>query len=124
MNSPLYAFRRRRRQGPAIGSAFLATMILSTTIIAFMSSAALAKGPKDHSLLVRYDDLDLANGKDRTRLEQRIHRAAKNVCAPTGIAATFMHRKIDDCVDLTKAKALRELDRKTPILTAGNRPRN
>lgn len=119
---PQYMFRRRRRQGSIVSCAILATVMLSTTIVAFMPSSASAKDSEPNIQLVRFGDLDLASDKDVARLHQRIGRAAKSLCSQPGIAAEIFKRQINDCVDETKAGALRNLEQKIAMSTATMRP--
>lgn len=124
MLPPSNMVRRRRKQGSLAGCAVLATMTLVTAIVAIMPSAASAKNSEYSVELVRYDDLDLANQKDVTKLHRRVSRAARNVCSLPGIAALTRKSKINDCVDETRAEALQNLEQKISMLTAEMRPKN
>lgn len=102
--------------------AILATVMLSTTIIAFMPSSASANDTEPNIQLVRYDDLNLARPNDVTKLHRRISQAARKVCSPRGIAALARKSQINDCVDETQAKAMEKLEQKIAILTSETRP--
>lgn len=119
-----FMFKRRQRQGSAISCAILATVILSTTIVAFMSSAAFAKDPAPNIQLVRHADLNLASEKDVAKLHHRIDRATKNLCSRPGVASKILKRQVNDCVDETKVQALRNLEQKIAILAPAMRPKS
>lgn len=119
-----YMFRRRRRRGSTLSCAVLATAMLSMTIIAFMPSSASAKVSEPVTQLVRYGDLNLTSDMDVARLHRRISRAAKSLCSQPGIAADILKLQINDCVDETKARALRNLEQKIAMATATARSQN
>lgn len=119
---PQYMFRRRRGQGSTISCAILATAVLSTTIIAFMPTSASANASKSNIQTVRHGDLDLASDKDVIKVQRRIGQVAKQLCSQPGIAADILKRQINDCVEETKAEALRDLDQNIAMLTSAVRP--
>ncbi len=107
-----------------MGCAILATVMLSTTIAAFMPSSASANNSEPNIQLVRYDGLNLARPNDVTKLHRRISRAAREVCSPRGIVALARKSQIKDCVDETRAEALQNLEQKIAMSTATVRPQN
>ena len=121
---PRYMFRRRRRQVSPFSSTVLVTVMLSTTFVAFMPSPVSAKDSTPHVQLVRHGDLNLDSDKDVARLHRRISRAAKSLCSQPGIAAEIFRHEINDCVDETKAGALRNLEQKIALSTATMRSKN
>jgi UrcA family protein len=55
--------------------------------------------------IVRYGDLNLSSVKGQQALEQRIRRAAREVCDINGIVSIAQHRKIRLCTEAAHNKA-------------------
>jgi UrcA family protein len=55
--------------------------------------------------IVRYGDLNLSSVQGQKVLEQRIRRAARDVCGISGIVSIVQHRKIRLCAEAAHNKA-------------------
>jgi UrcA family protein len=55
--------------------------------------------------IVRYGDLNLASEQGRAALDQRIRRAAKQVCIIVGTPAILQRRKMRTCAETARSKA-------------------
>lgn len=55
--------------------------------------------------IVRHGDLNLASQNGRAVLDQRIRRAAKQVCSVTGVPAIVQRRQVRICAEAAHSKA-------------------
>lgn len=65
--------------------------------------AATAETPRTR--IVQYRDLNLDTDRGTATLQQRIQRAAKQVCELDGVSALMLRKKIRNCVDRARTEA-------------------
>jgi UrcA family protein len=78
---------------------------LGGVLALFASPARAATESEFRTEIVQYRDLDLASVQDRELLDQRIRRAAKQVCMAEGIASVLQRRMIRKCAEATYSNA-------------------
>lgn len=89
----------------------LKTLIGALVLTAALPAAAASDDVQHTSVIVRYDDLNLANPAGMERLERRINAAAREVC---GIRSSSRSRPGEfadgrACMAAAKAKAAKQV---------------
>jgi UrcA family protein len=102
---------QKKQPGPTGKRATLMIVAVCMTALNIGSVSAIFAGPAHastqetvRSKIVRYGDLNLASEHGRTALDQRIRRAAKQVCSVTG-TPTIPYSKKRKCVQAAHSKA-------------------
>ena len=89
----------------------LKTLIGALALTAALPAAATTDAGQQESVIVRYDDLNLANPTGMERLERRINAAARQVCGVGSASRTrpgeFAQGRA--CMAAAKAKAAKQV---------------
>jgi UrcA family protein len=85
--------------------ACIASVYVSGVSNMLAQPAYATTGDEVRTRIVRYGDLNLASIQGQQVLEQRIRRAAKQVCDMGGIGSIVQHRKIRLCTEAAHNKA-------------------
>jgi UrcA family protein len=85
--------------------ACIASLYVSGVSNMLAQPAYATTGDEVRTKIVRYGDLNLASTQGQQVLEQRIRRAAKQVCDMGGIVSIVQHRKIRLCAEAAHNKA-------------------
>jgi UrcA family protein len=84
------------------------SLILTLGAFSVLQASSAHDAPR--TALVHYGDVNLAKPDDVTRLYQRIHSAAENVCAPAQGADLNSKAIFAQCVDQAVARAVNDVN--------------
>jgi UrcA family protein len=105
-------YRHNKRPGHSVKRATMMIVAICTTSLGIGSISAIFAEPayaatqaNVRTQVVRVHDLNLASRRDQEVLNQRIRRAAKQVCGDEGVAGVIHRRKIRACAQEAQHKA-------------------
>ncbi len=105
-------YLKKKEPGATGERATMLVMAACMTGMAVGSVSAIFAAPAHASTqevvktrIVRHGDLNLTSQNGRAVLDQRIRRAAKQVCAQTGVPSIVQRRQIRICAETAHSKA-------------------
>lgn len=109
----MLSYLKKKKRGATGDRATMLVMAACMTGMAVGSVSAIFAAPAHASTqdivekkrIVRHGDLNLASQDGRAVLDQRIRRAAKQVCAQTGVQSILMLRQVRICTEAAHSNA-------------------
>ena len=107
-----------------IAAASISTLGISGVSAMLSPAAHASTGVETRTKIVRFHDLDLTSDRDRSVLNRRISRAAKQVCTDVGINAVINQRKNRACAKTAYSKAWSQVERRMGRYQIAAQPRD